>query len=178
VARVGLLSALAAAAGYADPIPNVEMISIVLFLAAAHLGIGGGIVVTIFARGLHSVVNPWGPAPPVVVAGNVAGSMAMGIAGALAGPLLAFRFSPPPRAAALALLGALLTAAHDLVTNLATAVTMGAAANPLPVLAAGVPFALVHIASNAIVFAVVGAPLLPRVARAMRGVLAPGASSE
>jgi len=175
VARVGLLAALAAAAGYADPIPNVETISIVLFLAAAHLGIGGGIVVTIVARGLHSVVNPWGPAPPIVVAGNVAGSMAMGIAGALAGPWLAHRLAAPPRVAALALLGALLTAAHDLVTNLATAATMGAASNPIPVLVAGVPFALVHIASNAIVFAVVGAPLLPRVARALLAAPAPEA---
>ncbi|MFN0151471.1 MAG: hypothetical protein ACKVU1_12280, partial [bacterium] len=168
MARVGLLAALAAAAGYADPIPNVEMISVVLFLAGAHLGVRGGVLVTIIARGLHSVVNPWGPAPPVVIVGNIAGSMVMGIAGALTGPVLARRFSVPPRAAALALVGAVLTLAHDLITNFATVVTMGALANPLPVFVAGVPFALVHIASNAAVFAVVGTPLVARLARAPR----------
>ena len=163
-ARVGLLAALAAAAGY-DPIPNVELISIVLFLAGAHVGLGAGLVVALIGRGLHSLVNPWGPAPPIIVVGNVAGSMLFAAAGALLGPAIANRLSVAAGAVALAGVGAAVTLAYDVVTNLATVVTMGAQAEPLPVLLMGVPLAVVHIISNAIVFPVVGSPLLARVVR-------------
>ena len=126
---------------------------------------GAGLAVALIGRGLHSLVNPWGPAPPVILAGNVIGSMLFAAAGALLGPPIARRLSMPARAAALAGIGAAVTLAYDLVTNLATVVTMGAESAPLPVLMMGVPLAVVHIISNAIVFPVVGSPLLARVVR-------------
>lgn len=163
-ARVGLLAALTAAAGY-DPIPNVELISIVLFLAGAHVGLSAGLVVALIGRGIHSLVNPWGPAPPIILVGNVVGSMLFAAAGALLGPVIASRLSVATRVAALAAIGAAVTLAYDVITNLATVMTMGAQAEPLPVLLMGVPLAIVHIISNAIVFPVVGSPLLARVVR-------------
>ncbi len=167
-AQVGLLAALAAASGYAfAAVPNVKPISLVLFLAGARVGLAGGLVVAALGMGIYSIANPWGPAPPLVLLAKVAGAMLFAGAGAAIGPSIARR-APAPRVVLLAAAGLLLTLPYELITNLATAVTIGMGGRPLPTLVAGIPFAVTHTASNAAIFGVAGAPLLARFARCAR----------
>ncbi len=164
-ARIGLFAALAAASGYAfAAVPNVKPISLVIFLAGAHVGLAGGLAVAALGMGIYSIANPWGPAPPLVLAAKVAGAMLFAAAGAALGPSIARR-PPALRVALLAAAGLLLTLPYELITNLATAATIGMGARPLPTLAAGLPFAITHTASNAAIFGAAGAPLIARFAR-------------
>lgn len=165
-ALLGLLTALAAASGYAfAAVPNVKPISLVLFLAGARVGFAGGFLVAALGMGIYTLANPWGPAPPLVLLAKVAGAMIFAAAGALVGVPLARR-GVATRALLLAGAGLLLTLPYELITNLATAVTIGMASRPLPTLLAGIPFAIAHTASNAAIFGAVGTPLLPRFAAA------------
>jgi hypothetical protein len=161
-ALVGLLAALVAASGYAfAAVPNVKPISLIVFLAGARVGLGGGLVVAGLGMGIYSIANPWGPAPPLVLLAKVAGAMLFAVAGAAIGAPLARR-ALAPRAALLGAAGFLLTVPYELITNFATAATIGMASRPLPTLVAGIPFAIAHTVSNAAIFAAAGAPLLPR----------------
>lgn len=167
--RIGVLGALAAASGYLfASIPNIEAISLIVFLSGARIGWTGGLLVALFGRGIFSLVNPWGPAPPLILIGSVCATALFGVAGGCLGAWLCRPRPAWASAAWLALIGGALTAAHDLITNLATAATIGLGRNPIPVLLSGIPFAVPHILSNTLLFAVVGLPLLARFARAAR----------
>ena len=66
------------------------------------------------------------------------------------------------RAAALAAAGLVLTAGFDLITNLATGIVFG---QMKATLIGGIPFSLLHIATNVAMFAAVGTPLVAVFAR-------------
>ncbi|NOT32576.1 MAG: hypothetical protein HOP12_00220, partial [Candidatus Eisenbacteria bacterium] len=70
--------------------------------------------------------------------------------------------SPAPRAALLVIAALVCTAWFDLVTNLATGMVYG---QTLQWLRLGLPFALIHLGTNAVLFGVVGTPLVTLLAR-------------
>lgn len=166
IGALGVFTALVVASGYAfAAIPNVKPIMLILFLAGAALGAAGGLTVALLGMGIYSVANPWGPAPPVVLAAKVLGAMMFGAAGALIAPRAAALRPPAAGALLLALAGLVLTIAYGVLVDLATAVTIGMASNPIPTLVAGVPFNAAHAVSNAILFLVAGVPLVRRFTR-------------
>jgi uncharacterized membrane protein len=131
-------------------VPNVEGVSAVSFFSGAILGAGGGAFVGAVSMGLFSVLNPLGPAVFPVLLAQMAGMALMGCSGALWLKLAGSR----GRAAVLAgVAGGVLTFIYDVLTNYGFAVTMGRWSDPLPFIAAGIPFSVVHIVSNALVFA-------------------------
>lgn len=135
-------------------VPNVEGVSAVSFFSGAVLGAGGGALVGAVAMGLFSLLNPLGPAAFPVFLAQVLGMALMGSAGALWVGLV----KSSGRAALLAgIFGGMLTFLYDILTNYGFAVTMGRWSDPLPFIAAGIPFSVMHIVSNVLIFAGVGA---------------------
>jgi uncharacterized membrane protein len=154
--------AAALASVYAESIPNVELMTLVVFLSGVLLGARWGALVGAVCMLAYSVLNPYGPAHPVITLSQMAGEMAPGPAGAalaLAGiqdrPVMA-------RMLALAVTGALLTAYFDLITNVATGLLFG---QIRATLIGGLPFALLHLGSNVALFALLGTPLIAVFAR-------------
>lgn len=134
-------------------VPNVEGISAVSFFAGAILGAGGGALVGALTMSLFSLLNPLGPAPFPVFAAQVAGMSVIGCSGALWVSLV----RGPARAGLLAgVFGGVLTCIYDVITNYGIAVSMGRYDDPLPVIAAGIPFSVMHIVANVLIFAGIG----------------------
>jgi hypothetical protein len=144
-----------------SPVPNVEGVSAVSFFSGYLTGWRSGVAIGGTAMLLRSLLNPLGPAPPQVLASQIAGMMLIGACGALAR-----RVRPARSAAALAGagLGAALTLVYDVVTNYGVAVSIGRWRDPLAVIVAGAPFAAIHVAANAIIFGAIAAIVLPRYA--------------
>lgn len=134
-------------------VPNVEGISAVSFFSGAVLGAGGGALVGGVSMGLFSLLNPLGPAAFPVLLAQVVGMALVGGSGAVWLRLV----RAPGRAAVLAgLSGGVLTFVYDVLTNYGFAVLMGRWRDPLPFIAAGIPFSIMHVVSNAVIFAGMG----------------------
>lgn len=154
LARSALFIALAAGLGFAGAvIPNVELVTITIFLGGAATGPLTGAAIGIAAEILVSGLNPLGPALPLVFAAQLAGMAAAGLAGGLLGRHLLL-VNAAYRVTLLAGLGLVLTFIFDLLTNLALGVHLG----PIrATVVGGLVFSVVHIVANMFVFAVLGA---------------------
>ncbi len=154
-------AALLVAAGltgvYAETIPNFEVLTLVVFCAGVLLGARDGAFVGILTMTLFSLLNPYGPAHPLVTVSQVAGAALAGLAGAWAARLGVPERSARTRAIVLVGIAVPLTAVYDLLTNLATGVLLGQIVITLKM---GVLFSLWHIGYNAALFAVLGTPLV------------------
>jgi uncharacterized membrane protein len=154
--------AAALASVYAESIPNFELMTLVVFLSGVLLGARWGAMVGAVCMLAYSVLNPYGPAHPVITLSQMAGEMVPGPAGAV----LAASGLPGrpvlPRMLVLAVAGALLTVFFDLITNLATGLLFG---QIRATLIGGLPFALLHVGSNVALFALLGTPLIAVFAR-------------
>lgn len=102
---------------------------------------------------MFSILNPLGPAPFPVLVAQV---LSMGVVGACGRLWQRWAAGWTRPEVAGIVMGALLTLVYDVVTNYGVAVSMGRWKNPLVVIAAGMPFAVIHVASNALVFGSVG----------------------
>jgi uncharacterized membrane protein len=151
----GVWSGLAAFVPYAEPLPWLELQTIVVFAAGYFLGARGGAAVGALGMAIYSLVNPYGPAHPLVFAAQLAGRAAAGaLGGGAAGAGLAA--GAMWRGVQLVLWSLAASLVFDLPTNLATGVVFG----PLvPVLVAAIPFAALHALTNAALFWAVGLPL-------------------
>lgn len=162
ISYAALMVAAGLASVYAESIPNFELMTLVVFLSGVLLGTRWGAMVGAVCMLAYSVLNPYGPAHPLITLSQVAGELAPGPAGAalaaagLPGRSIGFR------AVTLAITGALLTVYFDLVTNVATGLLFG---QIRATLIGGLPFALLHIGSNVALFAVLGTPLIAVFAR-------------
>ncbi len=153
VALSALFIALAAGLGFAGAaLPNLELLSLTVFLGGAATGPWHGLFIGAAAELIFSGLNPLGLPFPLVFAAQLAGMGLVGLAGGLAGPPVA-RFRPGGRAVALGGLGFGLTLVFDVLTNLALGVHMGPV---VPTLVGGLAFGLVHMGSNTLVFAGLG----------------------
>ncbi len=165
IAAVALFAALVAALGFLlAGIPNVELVSLASFASGAALGPRGGAAAGALGLALYSGLNPYGAAPPPTYLSQVAGGAMLGAAGAF----VAARARANPRWNGPILLGAaglILTLAYDGLTNYGTAVSIGAAADPWPVLWGGWAFGVWHTVWNVGFFAGLGPPLLAALAR-------------
>ena len=154
-------AALMVAAGltgvYAEPIPNFEVLTLVVFCSGVLLGARDGALVGALAELIYSLLNPYGAAHPLVTLSQVAGVSLAGVAGGIAGRAGLPRCRPVLRSVLLGVMAVGLTACFDLLTNLATGIVYG---QMRLVLMGGIPFSLVHVGTNLLLFAVVGTPLV------------------
>lgn len=178
LSTVAALVAVGVALGYMlAGVPNVEGISAVSFFAGYHLGMGPGVVVGGLAIAIFSMFNPLGPPLPQVLVAQIAGMGMIGAAGHVWGlfvlkthsaRLQAVHIRRPlairvrPAEALAATLGAVMTFVYGVLADYGFAVSIGRWKDPLPVIAVGLPFSVIHVISNALIFGGLGAFLVRR----------------
>ncbi|MCX5801095.1 MAG: hypothetical protein NTX17_06875 [Candidatus Eisenbacteria bacterium] len=150
IALAGLLSSLAVALGFMlIAVPNVELMTLTVFVAGGLLDLRGGLLVGVVSMLIYSIANPMGVAVPLVTVSQVAGMAMVGAAGAATPCVRRVWKGRTARNIILASAGLLVTIAYDVLTNLALGLSMGTVA---VVLAAGLVFSMVHFVSNALIF--------------------------
>jgi hypothetical protein len=132
------------------------VLTLVVFCSGVLLGARDGALVGGITMLIYSVLNPYGPAPPLVTAAQVVGNMATGIAGAVFRGLGLAERPVPVRIAALVVCAVAVTLFYDLITNVATGLVFG---QMRTMLLLGIPFALWHIGWNIVLFVALGTPL-------------------
>ena len=136
--------------------PNFESITLVVFGAGILLGARDGVLVGSLTMLLYTSLNPYGPAPPVVMVAQVLGCALSGLGGAMFARLGGPGWAVAWRAFGLAVFALVLTALYDLLTNVATGLVFGQMRYWL---IAGIPFSLWHIGFNVALFVTLGVPL-------------------
>jgi hypothetical protein len=147
---------------YAETIPNLEVLTLVVFCSGVLLGARDGVLVGVLTMLVYSLLNPYGPAHPLVTTAQVVGNGLTGAGGAMFARLGFPARSPALRAAVLVVFAILLTGFYDLLTNVATGLVFGQMRTWL---LAGIPFSLWHIGYNIALFAALGTPLTAVFAR-------------
>lgn len=127
-----------------------------MFCSGVLLGARDGALVGGLTMLVFSLLNPYGPAPPLVTAAQVGGNVAFGLAGAAYARLGLPARPVAIRTVALVSIACVATAFYDLLTNVASGLVYG---QMRTLLLAGIPFALWHIGTNIALFATLGAPL-------------------
>ena len=128
-----------------------------VFCSGVLLGSRDGMMVGAITELIYSVLNPYGAVHPLITASQVAGMILPGLAGGLAARFGLTAAPAAVRLAGLVVAGALLTLFFDGLTNLATGVLFG---QVTATLIGGIPFALWHLLTNVVLFAVLGTPLI------------------
>jgi len=141
---------------------NVKLMDLIVFFSGYAFGLPVGAAVGVLTWLVYGTINPYGFSLPILAA-TASGEALYGVAGALLGR--AWGMEPGgggwASGARFAVVGFLLTFAYDLYTNVVSVIVAGI---PLAVgLLSGIPFALVHEASNAAFFMVGVSPLLKTV---------------
>lgn len=156
VSRISIFTSLAVAAGFIlIGVPNVELVSVTVFLAGMILGSLRGAMVGGMAMGIFSTFNPLGlPIIPVLVAQI----LSMALVGAIGGVFKGKKGSSIGLSSILklAVTGFTLTILYDLSTNFAFAVAFGLMAQFLKIVLAGLVFSALHVVSNTVLFPCVG----------------------
>ena len=163
-----LFAAVGAAGGYLlMAIPNVEVVTLLMFAAGYALGLVHGLVAAVVTAILYFGLNPQGGMFPPMLAAQTAGLCAAPLAGFLFRKLDHRLFkSEITRVFALAVTAVVITIWYDLLTNIAFPIFTGMGINALVgFLIAGIPFSILHVVSNVVIFSVVGRPLITTVVR-------------
>jgi len=149
-----LFTALSVAFGFLlAGIPNVELMTLTVFLAGVFCGGRLGGAAGALSALIHSLLNPLGPAPAPLLAAQVAGFLFVGAGGGFIGPRLG---AGRARVVASAAAGFAGTLVYDALTTLATAFIAfgsdGWRGGIGGVIVAGAVFTAVHVGSNTVIF--------------------------
>lgn len=160
----GLLVAVAVSLGLAlSAVPNVELLSLTVFLSGFLLGVGYGSVVGAVSATLFSTFNPLGAGLPPLVIAQALGQSVIGAAGGLAGPVVV-RVASRPLACLLAGgAGLALTGVYDVLTTAGAYVTVTGEKSIeglVKFVVGGILFVGLHIVWNTVLFALTLAPTL------------------
>jgi hypothetical protein len=154
MAVTGMMSALALAGNYAlAPIPNVELSTTIFFLTAYTFGSTMAASCVLIVAVVYGTVNPWGGAVPLILFAQIVGWLFTVVVGTLMRVGNSHGSSTGSRWPAMALAGLVTTSVFDITTNMAYAWTFD-----IPFLTAvlfGLHFMLIHVISNALLFALV-----------------------
>jgi hypothetical protein len=168
LALAGMFAGLAWGAGYVGLIPNVELLTVILFVAGWVLGPWGGALAGALGEFLHSATSPYGSGLmfPALLVSQVASMAFVGAVGGWVGRL-AIK-NPLAQWLVVAGCGIFVTLVFDVLTNLASGFAFGQWETTLKL---ALPFALAHIGSNAALFATVGVVLVRALERTRRSLL-------
>jgi LytS/YehU family sensor histidine kinase len=159
VAFIAVFAALAIGGNYAlSAIPNVELSSVMVFLSGFLFGPIIGAFVGFIAMLIYQLWNPWGAFIPPIGLAVIVCTIFIGIIGGFLGKALKRLDYADQRWFLLpALFGILLTFFFDLVTTFAYSLAFG---TPFIVtIITGLPFMIIHVASNAILFGLLTQPV-------------------
>ena len=154
VAITAIMASLALVGNYAlVAVPNVEIGTTILFVTAYIFGFAIASSSAIIMSIVFSVINPWGAFIPQIWISQVLGWLFITTSGAILGHEKPREYIPPKFDTELMIMGAFLTMFFDLITNLGYS---WAFSIPYEIaVITGLPFMLVHIISNAILFSLV-----------------------
>lgn len=141
-------------------IPNVELVTFLVFVSGFLLGPARGALVGAAGMGAHSLFNVMGAAPPPVWVAQWVCYAGVGVAGALAGPWLARVENRVVAAAAAALMGVALVLAYQVAANAAAWAAFATGVDLWLYVWGGILFAGVHVVWNALVFMLAVPPTL------------------
>jgi hypothetical protein len=151
VSITAIMTALALVGNYAlVAVPNLELGSTVLFVTAYIFGAHMAIWSTLIMSLLFGVINPWGAFIPQIWISQVIGWFYIITIGSIMGRRGTSGKRLEPRKWELAVTGAFVTFIFEQVTNLGYSATFG-----IPfflAVTAAIPFTLIHIISNAVIF--------------------------
>jgi len=156
--RASIFTALAIGLGFSLlMVPNVELITVIVFLAGLTLGIHWGILVGGTAELIFSVLNPFGSGlvfPPLLLS-QVISMIIIGAAGGILRPLFFKRNFSTKIVAGLAVTGFILTFIFDSLTTLSYPISVGFDwPQTVGIYISGIGFTILHQLSNAIIFAI------------------------
>ena len=159
---VGLVAGLALAA-----VPNVELVTAVCFCAGFLLGPAAGLLTGALTEALFAGFHPMGSTFGILLAAQVAGMSVAGLLGAVAAASGEAEYSLRYRVSVVGM-GILATLFFDLVTNLTFPIAAGFSTKQTIVsLGLALPFAVIHLVSNIVVFSLLVIPVLPKLKKVM-----------
>ncbi len=144
------------------PVPNVELVTATCFCAGYLLGAGPGVLCSMLMEALFAGFHPMGSSAGLTLVAQCLGMGGAGLLGALCAPLTRSS-SRTLRVVLVTLFGIGATIWFDLLTNLAFPVAAGFSfEQTMASMVLAVPFAAIHLGSNALVFCLIVAPVLPK----------------
>jgi hypothetical protein len=151
ISITAIMTALALVGNYAlVAIPNLELGSTVLFVTAYIFGAQMAIWSTLIVSLLFGLINPWGGFIPQIWVSQIIGWFYIVTIGSIMGRRGTNRKQLEPRKWELATTGAFVTFIFEQITNLGYSATFGV---PFFIaVTAAIPFTLLHIVSNAVIF--------------------------
>ncbi|KXH76284.1 MAG: hypothetical protein AM326_07465 [Candidatus Thorarchaeota archaeon SMTZ-45] len=151
VSITAIMTALALVGNYAlVAIPNLELGSTVLFVTAYIFGAQMAVWSTLIMSLLFGLINPWGGFIPQIWASQVIGWFYIITIGTMMGKRGPDGKRLEPKKWELVITGAFVTFIFEQITNLGYAVTFGIPF--LIAITAAIPFSIIHILSNAVIF--------------------------
>ena len=160
VSITAIMTALALVGNYAlVAVPNLELGSTVLFVTAYIFGAQMAVWSTFIMSLLFGIINPWGAFIPQIWISQVVGWFYIVTIGSIMGRRGTNGKRFEPKKWELAITGAIVTFIFEQVTNLGYSATFG-----VPfflAVTAAIPFTLIHIISNAVIFSQV-VPMLDK----------------
>ena len=156
IAFMGIFIALVLGVGYALALlPNVELITAMIFLSGVLMGVKRGIFVGTIGEFLFSALNPVGSGllfPPMLIAQVIS----MGFIGAVGGILRQYLVNWKPKPIKVIVIGAVgfvLTLIYDIFVSLAYPISAGFnLKETIGVVIAGIAFSVIHLVVNTAIF--------------------------
>lgn len=153
IALTAAFIALAVTLGFLlAPVPNVELVTLTVFLGGAATGVVGGGIIGALTALLHSGLNPLGLPFPLVLLGQVLGMAVAGVAGAWIGRRVQ-ALAVWKQTVLLGLIGFGLTLCYQLLVNIGFGIHYGPI---IPAVVSGIAFTGLHLVANTIAFAALG----------------------
>jgi hypothetical protein len=170
ISITAIMTALALVGNYAlVAVPNLELGSTVLFVTAYIFGAHMAIWSTLIMSLLFGIINPWGAFIPQIWISQVIGWFYIVTVGSIMGRSGSNGKRLEPRKWELAITGAFVTFIFEQVTNLGYSATFGV---PFFLsVAAALPFTLIHIVSNAVIFSQVVPMLNSALSRQLKDLI-------
>lgn len=163
VALSGIFVALGVAVGFLlASVPNIELVTFIIFIGGVCLGAFSGAVVGGTTFFLFSLFNPYGIAPLPLLVLQILSGIIIGVSGGMLGRLGIRRLPVPMRFVIGAAFGFLLTLVYDILTNIGAYIAAGTPDTFWAFIISGLSFSVIHIVSNALIFAVLFPALVSR----------------
>ncbi len=170
VSITAIMTALALVGNYAlVAVPNLELGSSILFVTAYIFGAQMAIWSTLIMSLLFGVINPWGGFIPQIWLSQVIGWFYIVAIGSIMGRIGKNGKRLEPRKWELAITGAFVTFIFEQVTNIGYSTTFGVPF--ILAVTAAIPFTILHIVSNAIIFSQVVPMLDSALSKQLKGLI-------
>ncbi len=161
IALPAVFAAVAVGGNYAlAGVPNVEVSSVMVFLSGFLFGLTTGALTGLISMTIYQVWNPWGPSIPPIGVAVIGCTVLIGVVGGITGKNVQYTETTESKwFLGSGIIGVVLTLFYDLVTTFASGIAWAVSSSVL--LLGLIPFTLVHVICNGILFGL----LTPRISK-------------